>query len=513
MRRIIFLGLVLFLSLAQSQAVFARENIRELFRNNQAIIYTINIRNFASVDKNFNGIIDLEDGDTKGTFLNAKDKLKTLKAEGINTIYVLPITSVGKLKALGTAGSLYAMDEFDKINPQLDDETNKLSVFEEAKAFVDEAHRLGMFVIVDLPSCGSYDMSLRKPHWFISSESKESFVPSDWTDVRLFKIYNDDNTLYKENIENFKKFVDMAQSLGFDGIRADVAAIKPYEFWKEIIDYARSKNKDFLFLAEAAIGWTNPTNGAQEQYSSVEELLKAGFDSYYGSWSDFKNIKTKEEFDEKLDKSFNLLKKYDDKSIIASFATHDQQAPILRGFNYWNMILWLSATLPINTYYLDGFSIGDDFTYDYENMKAKTTYTDDEYYYVHSGLFDIFNLAAPTTSRYPKIKKYYIKAVAFKKENADLISFGKFKTLKTNNEKVFAYTIVNSKKELIVVGSLDEENNQNVVLASKYADDNNLFSVLSGKIHPKINKKEISANLEPLELQVFLINRVNSQEY
>ncbi len=509
MRRIIiFLELVLFLSWVQSQVVFARENIRELFKNNQAIIYTINIRNFASVDKNNNGIIDLEDGDTKGTFLNAKDKLKNLKEEGINTIYVLPITSVGKLKALGTAGSLYAMDEFDKINSQLDDETNKLSVFEEAKMFVDEAHRLNMNVVVDLPSCGSYDMSLRKPNWFINNENQESFVPSDWTDVRLFKVYNSDNTLYEENIENFKKFVDMAQSLGFDGIRADVAAIKPYEFWAEIINYARSKNKNFLFLAEAAVGWTNPTNGAQEHYSSIEELLSAGFDSYYGSWSDFKNIKTKEEFDERLKNSFKPLKKFRDKSIIASFATHDQQAPILRGVNYWKMILWLSATLPINTYYLDGFSIGDDFTYDYENMKAKTTYTDDEYYYVHSGLFDIFNLSAPVSSRYPKLKKNYMKAVAFKNENTDLISFGKFKILKTNNEKVFAYSIINSKKELIVVGSLDEENSQKANIKSKYADDKNLFSILNAQIHPKLNKNEIQATFEPLEIQVYLINKI-----
>ena len=35
---------------------------------------------------------------------------------------------------------------------------------------------------------------------------------------------------------------------------------------------------------------------------------EAGFDSYYGSWSDFKNIKTKSEFDLKLEK--NIVKEH-----------------------------------------------------------------------------------------------------------------------------------------------------------------------------------------------------------
>ena len=36
-----------------------------------------------------------------------------------------------------------------------------------------------------------------------------------------------------------------------------------------------------------------------KKYSSVNELLNVGFDSYYGSFSDFKNIKTKSDWHEK----------------------------------------------------------------------------------------------------------------------------------------------------------------------------------------------------------------------
>ena len=484
--------------------ICAKENIREQFKNNEAIIYTLNIRNFAAVDKNFDGLINEKQGDIQGNFTNAKPKLKELSNLGINTVYLLPITPTGKLKALGNAGSLYAMDDFSTINPQLEDYTNNLTLFEEAKEFIDEAHKLNMNVIIDLPSCASYDLTLKKPDWFIY-KNNEPIVPADWTDVRLFKIYNKDKTLYKPTLDNFKSFVDMAQAIGFDGIRADVAAIKPYEFWKEIIDYSRNKNPDFLFLAEAAIDWTNPAPIGVPHYATVQELLNAGFDSYYGSWSDFKNVKSKKEFDEKIEKNIALLKKNKNSSIMSSFATHDQQAPILRGLNYWNMILWLNVTLPVNSYFLDGYPTGDDFTYDYENKKAEYSLTDDEFYYVHSGIFDIFNLNAPPIGKYPKLKQEVSKAIAFKKQHKDMFKINSFKTLKTNNDKIFAYSVTHNNKQIIAIGSLDESNTQKTQIKSSQLKKEYVFSVINAKKHPTIEKNKINTILEPLELQVYLI--------
>lgn len=509
MRRIIiFLGVVLFLV---NSFAYAKDGLRELFKNNEAVVYTINIRNFSAHDKNLNGIIDIENGEKIGTFLGAKDKLKELSREGINVIYLLPITPSGKLKALGTAGSLYAMDEFDKIDPILDDKTNNKTVYEEAQEFIKEAHKWDLNVILDLPSCGSYDLALRRPDWFILNENNESIIPADWTDVRLFKVYNADGTLNKTILNNFKSFVDMALDLGFDGIRADVAAIKPPNFWKEIIDYARSKNKDFFFLAEANIEWDNPAPDGVSHYSSVPELLKAGFDSYYASWSDFKNVKTKTEFDEKILKNQDVLKDFKNKSNITTLATHDQQAPILRGKNYWNMVLWLNATLKSNMYFLDGFNTGDDYTYSYEGKKAIKSYTDDEYYFVHSGMFDIFNYTAPIKVKYPKLKANYVRAIGFRKKHQDLIRNGEFNLLKTDNEKVFAYSIANKEKELIVIGSLDEVQNQDASIKSKYLKKENLFSLINTKMHPQLNQDMINVQLEPLEIQVYMVNLVNFQ--
>mgnify|MGYP003288948366 CR=1 FL=1 len=98
-----------------SSSVFADDGLRTMFLNNKATICGINIRNFNAKDTNGNGIIDNKE--ESGTFINAVERLDEFQELGINTLHVLPITPVGKLKALGTAGSVYAMSSFDSINP------------------------------------------------------------------------------------------------------------------------------------------------------------------------------------------------------------------------------------------------------------------------------------------------------------------------------------------------------------------------------------------------------------
>lgn len=494
---ILFLCISLFSSIALGED---RKNIKELFENNEAIIYAINIRNFGATDTNGNGLIDNDE--QAGTFLNAIDKLKELKQDGINTIYLLPVTPVGKLKALGTAGSLYAMDEFNKINEQLIDKNSNLNEFEQVKKFTDEAHKLGLNVILDLPSCGSYDMALRKPDWFI----RKDLIPADWTDVRLFKVFKDDEQTQLNPIivQNFKQFCLMAVSLGFDGIRADVAAIKPYQFWKEIIDYTKELNKNFIFLAEASPMWDNPCKNAIKHYSSIDELLYSGFDSYYGSWSNFKDIQTRQEFENNLKTNFKILKKHKNSSIISSLATHDQKAPILTNENFQKSVLWLSVTLPQNTYFLDGFNVADDFIYDYENKNANFTLTDDNQYFVHTGQADIFNLTAPVRAKNPNFKQEYLKAIDFKIRNMDLINNGKFKFLNTNNDKIYAYSITNFEQELIVVGSIDNKNDQKTSVQSKYLKQDNVFLNVTNTDF-NISNNIINVDLKPNEIKVFLI--------
>ena len=228
---------------ALQNGVFVND-ARTLFLQNKAIILAINIRTFNAQDKDNNDIVEPEKGEISGNFINAVDRLDEIKSQGINTIHLLPITPVGKVKAIGTAGSLYAISDFTSLNPQLDDKSNDLSVFDEAKLFIKECHKRDIKVIVDLPSCGSYDLYLSKPSLFLTDSSGQPIIPADWTDVRVFKTENSDGSINDDVYNLYKQYVVMVQKLGADGIRADVATSKSYDFWKNLISFARKNDNN-----------------------------------------------------------------------------------------------------------------------------------------------------------------------------------------------------------------------------------------------------------------------------
>ena len=221
-------------------------NLRNSFLNNSTVIYAINMRTFNAGDKNGNGIIEFDQGEYSGNFINAIDRLDELKSKGITALHILPITPVGRMKALGTAGSLYSAGGFDSLNPQLKNNSVNLSIEEQAIKFIQAAHDRGIAVIVDLPACGSYDLYLQRPELFVKDASGQPVVPADWTDVRLLDAGNEIK-INQDVLNLYKEFVDYMMMLGVDGIRADVAHCKPAKFWKELIDYSRQKDKQFLW--------------------------------------------------------------------------------------------------------------------------------------------------------------------------------------------------------------------------------------------------------------------------
>ena len=62
-----------------------------------------------------------------GTFLNAIERLDEIKAQGFNTLHVLPINAPGKENAMGTAGSVYSPEDLLKIDPVLIDKNDPRS--------------------------------------------------------------------------------------------------------------------------------------------------------------------------------------------------------------------------------------------------------------------------------------------------------------------------------------------------------------------------------------------------
>lgn len=504
------LFLILIAIVFTAQTAFSADvwlnDLRKLFQNDAAIIYEINIRTFNAQDINKNGIIDFDDGEENGTFLNAIAKLDDLRLKNINTIHVMPITPVGKTKAMGTAGSLYAASSFNTLNPQLKSEKSALSIEEQARKFIDEAHKRGIRVIIDLPSCGSYDLYLQRPELFVKDKSGQPVVPADWTDVRLLNAGTETNV--NQDVYNlFKEFVDMVINLGADGIRADVATLKPAAFWKELISYSRKKDPQFLWLAEASESWTTPVaDGAV--FTPYNKLLEAGFDGYYGSFFDLKNWKSSKELYDRIYAVKALDTKYpSNKAVIGSFTTHDELSPILiNGPKFSEMIIWLNATLPVNSYFVDGFDTGDNYIYAWANKKAIKTYTDDDYYFVHRGKIDIFNFSRAPGGNNRSILDNFIMANGFKIKFMPFITMGKFKPLKTNLSSVFAYSLSYDGKSIIVIGNMDFRSVANIEVKVPGIKQENMVIPIKIQSIPVINKGKIVEKILPGEIQLLLVN-------
>lgn len=484
----------------------AEQSLREMFQNNEAIIYSLNIRTFNADDKNGNGIIDFSLGETSGSFINAVDRLDELKDLGINTIHLLPITPVGKIKALGTAGSLYAMNDFYSLNPQLFDSQSELSLKEQAKLFVSECHKRGIKVIVDLPSCGSYDLFINRPDLFLQDKNGTAMVPADWVDVRLFNVPNDE-TLLKSDIFVFHKlFVRYMLELDVDGIRADVATIKPYIFWKELIKHTRSLKKDFMFLAEASENWTQPAS-EYAYFTDYKKLLEAGFDGYYGNYFDLKNWTKMNDLKTAVQEQQKVFKKYSEKkSVIGSFDTHDVVSPLITGGeNFSKIIIWLNATLPLNPYYVDGFLQADDYLYEYANKKASVSYTDDEYYYVHKGQIDIFNFSRKAIGDSNILSDEQKLAIDLRNNFKDQITKGSFTVLKTNNENIFAYQRIYNKKSVVIIINRDLVESQDIDVKIKQINSKSKISYAKQPTSANLIKSRFLGKLKPAEIIIFTV--------
>lgn len=473
-------------------------DLRSQFLQNKSIIYAINIRTFNAKDTNKNEIIDINE--ESGNFLNAIDRLDEIQNMGINTLHLLPITPVGKLKALGTAGSVYALADFGSLNPQLKAPDSTLSVNEQAKKFISECHKRNIRVIIDLPSCGAYDLFITHPEYFVKDTSGQPIIPLDWTDIRVFNTNEED--VYLQH----KEFVDMIMTLGADGIRADVATMRPYSFWEDLIKYARSRDNEFMFLAEASNAWTE----APSQYApftTYDKLLQAGFDGYYGDFFNLKNWKTSKELINSIkfnQKIYNTQKK----TVIGSFTTHDETSPILiNGSEFSKMMIWLNATLPLNSYFVDGFPTGDDYDYSWANKKASQSYTDDEYYFNHKGKFDLFNFSRRPGGTDKSIYNEFVLANKFKQYYMDELSSMKFIPLKTTSKSVFAYTRSNKDFMIVVIGNLDFKTSQTVTVKlhgvnqkTKYIDLR-----LNRHISPIFQQGKFTTELKAGDIQVLKI--------
>jgi len=511
-----------------------KNNLRTMFRNNDAVILAIVPRIFTAEDKNGDEIIKAKDGEKPGTFLSAIKRLDEVKAQGFNTFHILPIHPPGKTHAMGTAGSLYAPEKYIEddgqiaIDPVLVDPDDPRSPHEQMKAFIDECHKRDIKVMLDLPSCASVDMFNAHPELMAIDKDGNPETPEGWLDIRMFNPWKDKSKreLNKELLDMHMKYVDSCIDLGIDGIRSDVARAKPTEFWDILINHARQRDPEFAMLGES---YTYETASPQANmpYDRPEDSLRAGFDAIYGQHHIFHELNNAKEatnyITEMLDMSDRLPA---GKTLIGSFMTHDDETLMNHGGpDFCNLVSIVQSTIPMcNPYVLDGFQSGDTYNYSYSEKHSAPdeTATDTTLLETHPYKMDIFNLSRKPGGDHPEIGK--VMTSAFKnrenKKYQELITKGDFielKKSKDNDDQVWAFARHLNGKTLLVVANMNKNRNSTgIVKIPTLKENQELNNLVDNYGQPskfQVGPGELRVDLGPSRAHVFEIDTPNIEQY
>ena len=499
-----------------------KNDLRSLMTNNQAVILAMIPRIFNA--KDLNGDDKISGNEERGTFLNAIDRLDEVKAQGYNTLHVLPVHPPGKKHAMGTAGSIYSPKDMLEIDPALADPRDPRPAKEQFKTFIDECHKRGIRVMLDLPSCASFDMFEQKREWMAIERNGLAKTPQGWNDIRMFQPWEDEGkrTLNPKLLDLHKKYIDMCIDLGIDGIRADVARAKPVEFWDVIIPYSRQRDPQFGWLAET---YTHEDASPQANMPAdrPEDSLRAGFDMYYGQYHIFHEWATASQLmdyvKQNIEMSYRLPK---GKSLIGSFATHDDISPMFHGgADYCKMTSVLQATLPMmNPYIVDGFQSGDYYTRKYADQHSDETVTDCHEMTVHYGKLDLFNNSRKPGGDDPSIGEFTADCFKVKEKYADVINRGSFIELDKvgdTNDQIITYARHYKGKTLLVVAN--KNINRSVACKIKIPtlkssqDLVNLVPSYGKESIIQAADNELRVDLGPARAHVFEIDTPNIENY
>jgi len=200
-----------------------------------ANIYEVNIRQYTP----------------EGTFDAFRKHLPRLQKMGVDILWFMPIYPISETKKKGSLGSYYAVSDFKATNP-------KFGTIDDFKSVIDEAHNLGMKVILDwVPNHTGWDHVWIKNHpdyYTIDSLGNiidplnEHGESMGWADVADLNYDNKD--MRHEMIADMKWWLT---DYNIDGFRHDMALLVPLDFWREAIPQLRMVKPDLFLLAESEV--------------------------------------------------------------------------------------------------------------------------------------------------------------------------------------------------------------------------------------------------------------------
>ena len=138
-----------------------------------AVVYNMLVRYTTAYDHDRNGIINISPNEyglmETGTFLKTIALLPYLHELGVNTIHLLPITSIGFESHKGNLGSPYAIRNPYQLDDRLSEPFLEMSPEVQFGALVEAAHSLGMKVVLEFvfrTASLDSELALQHPEWF-----------------------------------------------------------------------------------------------------------------------------------------------------------------------------------------------------------------------------------------------------------------------------------------------------------------------------------------------------------
>ena len=214
-------------------------------------IYQVNMRAF-SPTHNFQGVIN---------------RLDSIKALGVNVIYLMPVYPVGVLKSVN---SPYCIRSFDSVG-------SEFGALTDLQNIVNGAHSRNMAVILDwVVNQTSWDHPwiTAHPDWYLQDGSGNIEALDGYSDVAALNFSS--TAMRTAMITAMKSWVFRAN---VDGFRCDFADNPPIDFWQQTIDTLRNiSTHKLLLLAEGTRSANYPAgfdyNFGFQFYGNLQPIIQ-----------------------------------------------------------------------------------------------------------------------------------------------------------------------------------------------------------------------------------------------
>lgn len=219
-----------------------------------AVIYEVNMRAFSPA----------------GNFAGVTARLDSIKALGVNVIYLMPIYPVGTVKAVN---SPYAVQDYRAVGAEF-------GSLADLRTLVDGAHARGLTVLLDwVANHTSWDHAWisAHPEWYLRDASGAIQSPPNTTYTDVAQLNYSVAPLRLAMISAMKSWVFTAN---VDGFRCDYADAVPADFWQQATDTLRRVATHRLLLLAEGGHSVNFTSGFDYNFGFG---FYGGLRSVYGS--------------------------------------------------------------------------------------------------------------------------------------------------------------------------------------------------------------------------------------